>query len=70
MKSYTNGKFRKRGEYDLLVPCPRCGENLPLGIPGALSRGDNKTEVCSQCGMIEAAKAKKDYIKIKKKEEV
>lgn len=41
--------------------CPRCGERpvrrvLPDGaaVPGALSRRDNRTEVCSQCGFDEA----------------
>jgi len=42
--------------------CPRCESNL---IPnnenwgmyvGALSRADNKTEICSQCGEDEALK--------------
>jgi hypothetical protein len=27
---------------------------LPLGYPGALSRSDNKTEICSDCGVDEA----------------
>lgn len=33
--------------------CPSCGSLLP-DYPGAVSRQDNKTEICSDCGMIEA----------------
>lgn len=32
--------------------CPIC-KNKIIGVP-ALSRKDNKTEICSQCGMNEA----------------
>ena len=35
--------------------CPKCGE-LVTEHP-ALSRVDNKTDICSQCGMIEALQA-------------
>lgn len=40
--------------------CPRCTDNLipnnwhPGKYPGAISRADNKTEVCSDCGVDEA----------------
>lgn len=39
--------------------CPRCGGLIPNNeqpgaYPGALSRVDNKTEVCSECGTLEA----------------
>jgi len=39
--------------------CPRCGGGIPNSVvpgayPGALSRYDNLTEVCSQCGTDEA----------------
>ena len=39
--------------------CPRCGHYIPSdenpgAYPGALSRTDNKTEVCSPCGQAEA----------------
>lgn len=39
--------------------CPRCGHYIPNDVtpgeyPGAISRWDNKTEVCSQCGTDEA----------------
>ena len=32
--------------------CPKCGKNY-YGYP-ALSREDNKTEICSECGIREA----------------
>ncbi len=35
--------------------CPKCGKYY-TGYP-ALSRGDNKTEICPECGMIEAIEA-------------
>ncbi len=39
--------------------CPRCTLDVPApglaGLyPGALSRTDNETEICSGCGLIEA----------------
>lgn len=39
--------------------CPRCEGNIPNNIlpaayPGAISRIDNETEICSQCGLEEA----------------
>ena len=42
--------------------CPRCKENWipcnnrPGEYPGAISRADNKTEICSACGEDEAIK--------------
>lgn len=32
--------------------CPRCKNNI-IGYP-SLSRKDNKTEICSECGTLEA----------------
>lgn len=32
--------------------CPKCGRKFE-GI-GAISRRDNKTEICSDCGVVEA----------------
>ena len=32
--------------------CPKCGKYY-VGYP-ALSRRDNKTKICSECGMLEA----------------
>lgn len=46
------GEFRKPPY--TAAPCPRCMQMLPLGYPGALSRVDNKTEICSECGLDEA----------------
>lgn len=39
--------------------CPRCGGGIPSDMmigqyPGALSRWDNLTEICSACGSEEA----------------
>jgi hypothetical protein len=39
--------------------CPRCSgyipnDAMPGAYPGALSRLDNETEICSECGSIEA----------------
>lgn len=40
--------------------CPRCNENFipsnenPGKYPGAISRADDKTEICSMCGTEEA----------------
>lgn len=39
--------------------CPRCGGYIPDNKrpgshPGAISRVDNKTEICSTCGVLEA----------------
>ena len=40
--------------------CPRCNSNqipnniAPGAYPGAISRVDNKTEICSDCGLNEA----------------
>jgi len=44
--------------------CPRCGGGIPndecRGLyPGALSRKDNETEICSNCG---AAEALEDFL--------
>lgn len=42
--------------------CPRCGGAIPNNItpgayPGAMSRYDNQTEICSECGIEEAMNA-------------
>lgn len=49
------------GNYPRLTKhqCPRCGGSIPNNenpgaYPGALSRVDNKTEICSNCGTLEA----------------
>jgi RNA polymerase subunit RPABC4/transcription elongation factor Spt4 len=47
------GNFRT--DYTEALYCPRCAVRLlPFGYPGALSRVDNKTEICSECGQEEA----------------
>lgn len=40
-------------------PCPRCKRPLPTQHLGALSRFDDQTEVCSDCGAEEAALAER-----------
>lgn len=44
---------------DFAGPCPRCGGGVPNDTrrgeyPGALSRLDNRTYLCSDCGTAEA----------------
>ena len=46
--------------------CPKCEGYIPNNAtpgayPGALSRVDNKTEICSECGILEALD---DYIRL------
>lgn len=43
--------------------CPRCtshdwipNNDFPNAYPGAISRSDNRTEICSDCGQDEALK--------------
>lgn len=49
-----------RKEMKKIEMCPRCNINYipnnetPGLYPGALSRVDNKTEICSDCGVEEA----------------
>lgn len=43
--------------------CPRCGKPMN-GFP-ALSRKDNKTEICSDCGTEEAMEAFNNYYGLK-----
>ena len=45
--------------HDKFALCPRCqgfipNNDTPGAYPGAISRLDNKTEICSECGSIEA----------------
>ncbi len=52
LPDYCNGFLRTN--FKDIVLCPRCKEGtLPFGYPGALSRYDNKTEICSKCGRCE-----------------
>ena len=46
-------------EYGQNLWCPFCGGEIPTKFrqgeyPGALSRFDNRTEICSDCGTAEA----------------
>lgn len=57
MSTTQNTTDPKRSDYG--GPCPRCTEPVPnrhhQGMyPGALSRYDNETYVCSSCGQAEA----------------
>ena len=40
--------------------CPKCGNKI-VGYP-AISRRDNKTEICSYCGQIEALEDMAKYL--------
>lgn len=51
--------FKNYRETILAYTCPRCLGGIPNNLergayPGALSRTDNKTEICSECGVAEA----------------
>lgn len=48
-----------QGRYGTNIRCPRCLGGIPNDLhvgayPGALSRYDNATEICSDCGVLEA----------------
>lgn len=46
--------------------CPKCGG--PLGDRPALSRRDNKTDICSECGYKEAMEDAEKIIAMHRKE--
>lgn len=48
--------------------CPRCSQNFS-GHP-AISRRDNKTEICSDCGTSEAMNDFSDFYSIPMKERI
>lgn len=48
--------------------CPKCGG--PLGKRPALSRRDNKTDICSDCGAIEAIEDAERLFSIKLNQKV
>ncbi len=55
----TNQINHDRDDQNPEGDCPRCGHWIPTddqpgGYPGADSRVDNTTEVCSACGLDEA----------------
>ena len=57
-------KEMSKGEkLEVFEKCPNCGK-FYSGYP-AVSRKDNKTEICSACGTVEAIKAMEDYMKQK-----
>jgi hypothetical protein len=51
---------RKEKKMNIPKICPRCNDNFipnnlqPAAYPGAISRADDKTEICSDCGTEEA----------------
>ena len=49
----------ERGTWKSYDACPRCNSAMTM-IFTALSRRDNKTDICSDCGTIEALE---DYAK-------
>lgn len=49
-----------------MVKCPKCGKTYAQGR-GALSRRDNKTEICPDCGYKEAAEDAEKTFSIKRK---
>lgn len=46
--------------------CPRCKKTY-IGYP-AISRRDNKTEICSECGTAEALEDFSNYVKGQEKD--
>ena len=64
--SYTQKVFAGDTDYYVGVTkvCPIC-KNSIIGYP-AVSRKDNRTEICSACGMIEALE---DFIKYQQAKE-
>ena len=60
-----NGNYPWHEVLEAKPVCPNCGGHIPNNdtpglYPGALSRKDNETEICSACGVGEAMD---DYIK-------
>jgi len=43
--------------------CPRCNAKIEKGMH-ALSRQDNKTKICSNCGIVEAFKDFKPIVEV------
>lgn len=48
------------GKYNGELKCPNCGYPI-YGYP-AISRKDNKTEICSNCGISEAMSNYQNYL--------
>lgn len=51
-------------EFFLQPKCPHCG--YPIYGRPAISRKDNKTEICSNCGIAEALSSFNHYLHTKK----
>ena len=47
--------------------CPKC--NKPIMLPPAISRVDNKTEICSTCGIVEALEVYTKIIEQRKEQD-
>ena len=58
-----NSSHQVKGSWDNLKVCPKCGKEY-RGYP-ALSRRDNKTEICPDCGQKEALDDYRGYLEIK-----
>lgn len=57
-----NINHERKGRFsDGLKDCPKCG-NRYIGRP-ALSREDNKTNICPECGKREGLEDYKDFLK-------
>jgi Zn ribbon nucleic-acid-binding protein len=52
-----------------MAKCPKCGKRYAKG-KGALSRRDNKTEICSDCGFREAIEDAERTFAIKENKKV
>ena len=50
-----------------MAKCPKCGKRYPEG-KGALSRRDNKTDICADCGYKEAMEDAEKIIAMHRKE--
>ena len=61
LKKYQASKVNGETKYYIGAAkiCPRC-KNYIIGHP-ALSRVDNRTEICSDCGLLEALEAFINY---------
>lgn len=52
MNTKRNDEAKSRRRHHIVRVCPSCG--LIYNEPPALSRKDNKTYICSMCGLFEA----------------
>ena len=61
-----NEQKRTQKKENELKTCPRCKKTY-TGYP-AISRKDNKTEICSECGTAEALEDFNNYLKGQEKD--